>query len=182
MPTPTNVERKVGDFLVSKTDTSGKILYCNDEFIAISGYTEKELLGKPHSLVRHPDMPRTIFKYLWDTLKSGQEVNAYVKNMAKDGSFYWVFANVSASYSPVGNLLTYTSVRRKPSEEGLAFAKELYPKLKEVEEKGLDAGLSYVKEFFDSLHTTFTEAMFCLQTTEQCYASLLERITHKKAS
>ena len=118
MPIPNQIERKVSNFLVSKTDTKGKILYCNDEFVAISGYSERELLGKPHSIVRHPDMPRTIFKYLWDTLAQGKEVNAYVKNMAKDGSYYWVFANVCPSSSANGQIVAYNSVRRCPSENG----------------------------------------------------------------
>jgi PAS domain S-box-containing protein len=93
-PIPKDVERPVPEdkFLVSKTDPRGIITYANEVFIEVSGYTEEELIGKPHNIIRHPDMPRTVFKLLWDTIKSGREFWGYVKNMAKDGSYYWVFA------------------------------------------------------------------------------------------
>ena len=172
MPIPNQIERKVSNFLVSKTDTKGKILYCNDEFVAISGYAERELLGKPHSIVRHPDMPRTIFKYLWDTLAQGKEVNAYVKNMAKDGSYYWVFANVCPSSSANGQIVAYNSVRRCPSENGLNFVKELYPKLKQIEDKDINEGIAYIQEYFGAYKTTFAEAMLGLQVAGMCFSEV----------
>ena len=90
--TPTQHERlmREGDFIVSKTDLKGRITYCNRIFIEFSGFTESELLGAPHNLIRHPDMPRGVFQLLWDTLANGDEIFAYVKNMSKDGGFYWV--------------------------------------------------------------------------------------------
>jgi len=112
-PTPTTMERQLhnDDFIVSKTDPAGKILYGNRTFIDLSGYTEKELIGCQHNIIRHPDMPRAVFHLLWNAIKAGKEVFAYVKNLSKDGGFYWVFANVSASYDPAGHLLGYYSVR-----------------------------------------------------------------------
>lgn len=85
---PTLKERQFneGEIVVSKTDLKGKILYGNRIFIELSGYTEKELLGKSHNIVRHPDMPKVIFKFLWDFVQSGKEIAAYVKNLSKDGS------------------------------------------------------------------------------------------------
>ncbi|RDU72912.1 PAS domain S-box protein [Helicobacter aurati] len=162
-------EKQVDNFLVSKTDTRGKILYCNEEFIQISGYTEQELLGKPHSIVRHPDMPRTIFRYLWSKISMGSEVNAYVKNLAKDGSFYWVFANVSPSFSCVGNeIIAYNSVRRKPNRNGLQIIETLYTELRQHEKRGLDDAVKWFHEYFTSKNDTYENAILCLQSDTTC--------------
>lgn len=125
---PTSIERvmREDDFIVSKTDLKGRITYGNRIFIEFSGYSEKELLGAQHNIVRHPDMPRAVFKLLWDTIQSGNECWAYVKNMAKDGSFYWVFANATPSYDHDGNLIGYLSVRRKPKPEAVKIVSGLY--------------------------------------------------------
>jgi PAS domain S-box-containing protein len=114
------------DFLVSKTDLKGRITYGNRIFIEYSGYSEAELLGKQHNIVRHPDMPRGVFKFLWDTLSAKQECFAYVKNQSKDGGFYWVFANVTPSYGADGAVDGYFSVRRKPRASGIAVVSGLY--------------------------------------------------------
>lgn len=82
-------------FIVSKTDLKGNITYANDLFIEISGYTEKELIGAPHNILRHKDMPRAVFKLLWDKIQKGEEIFAYVKNRAKSGKYYWVHAYVT---------------------------------------------------------------------------------------
>jgi len=126
--TPTSVEKvmREGDYIVSKTDLKGRITYGNRIFIEFSGYTEKELLGAQHNIIRHPDMPRAVFKLLWDTIAAGNECNAYVKNMAKDGSFYWVFANVTPDRDGAGNIVGYHSVRRKPKASGVQTAAGLY--------------------------------------------------------
>lgn len=87
------------ELIVSKTDTKGKITYGNELFLKLSGYEEKDILHKPHNIIRHPDMPKVIFKLLWDTLHNKQEIYAYVINRSKNGNFYWVFANVTPSYN-----------------------------------------------------------------------------------
>jgi PAS domain S-box-containing protein len=102
------------ELIVSKTDLKGRITYANKTFCKIAGYAEHEILGKPHSLVRHPDMPRTIFKALWDTISDGREIFAYVKNMTKSGDPYWVFAHVTPSFDPDGKIIGYHSNRRAP--------------------------------------------------------------------
>ena len=86
------------EFIVSKSDPAGLITYGNRSFITYSGYGEAELLGQPHSLLRHPDMPRALFHLLWTTLKGGEECFAYIKNLAKDGSYYWSFASLAPCY------------------------------------------------------------------------------------
>ncbi len=105
------------EIIVSKTDLKGRITYCNDVFQRIAGYSEKELLGQPHSIIRHPHMPRCIFKLLWDTIDSGQEIFAYVINRAKNGDHYWVLAHVTPSFKSGGEIIGYHSSRRVPDKK-----------------------------------------------------------------
>lgn len=152
-PQPSEHERILGDddFIVSKTDLKGLITYGNRIFIEISGYSEQELLGAPHSILRHPDMPRAVFKLLWDTIRAAREINAYVKNLAKDGSFYWVFANITPSFDSNGNLSGYYSVRRKPRPEAIQAISALYGVMLEAERKAGD-GQAGMKDSAAILH------------------------------
>ena len=135
--TPTSAEKvmREDDFIVSKTDLKGRITYGNRVFIEYSGYSEKELLGSQHNIIRHPDMPRAVFKLLWDTIQDKRECNAYVKNMAKDGSFYWVFANVTPSFDKDGNVIGFFSVRRNPKASAVKTATGLYRTMLEAEQR-----------------------------------------------
>ena len=125
---PTQQERimREEDFIVSKTDLKGRITYGNRIFIEFSGYTEAELLGAQHNIIRHPDMPRGVFKFLWDTLEQRQECFAYVKNMSKDGGYYWVMANVTPDLDTQGKPTGYFSVRRKPARGAVSAMADLY--------------------------------------------------------
>ena len=121
------------EFIVSKTDATGRLTYCNRIFIEYSGFSEFELLGQQHNIVRHPDMPRSVFNLLWSTVKSGNEFFGYVKNIASDGSFYWVLANVTPSYGAgagagagAGKIIGYFSVRRKPEPQKIKIIEVLY--------------------------------------------------------
>lgn len=138
MPTPNQYEKQLKDdeFIVSKTDTRGIITYGNKIFIKISGYEESELLGKPHNILRHPDMPKIIFQFLWDRIKAQEEIFAYVKNMCKDGSFYWVLANVTVTMGANNQVIDYHSVRRKPSSKAMNVIPELYKELLQAEKQG----------------------------------------------
>jgi PAS domain S-box-containing protein len=122
------------DFIISKTDLKGKITYANRIFMEFSFYKEEDLIGVQHNVVRHPDMPRAIFKLLWDTIISGKEIFAYVKNLAGDGSSYWVFANISPVVDEKGKVIGYCSVRRKPKTKALDVIIPLYKSMV-VEEK-----------------------------------------------
>jgi PAS domain S-box-containing protein len=132
------MERKLGenDFIVSKTDTKGRITYCNQIFMDLAEYTEEELLGKPHNLVRHEEMPRAVFKLLWDRVEGGEEIFAYVVNKTKNGNYYWVYANVTPSYDDQGKIIGYYSVRRKPNEKALEIIRPLYAKMLDAEKHG----------------------------------------------
>ena len=135
--TPTAIERvmREDDFIVSMTDPKGRITYGNRVFIEFSGYSEQELLGTQHKIIRHPDMPRAVFKLLWDKISNKEECFAYVKNMSKDGGFYWVFTNVTPTFDPAGNITGYFSVRRKPKLSGIEAVTPLYAAMLEAEQK-----------------------------------------------
>lgn len=134
---PTQQERvmREDDFLVSRTDMKGRLVYGNQIFIEFSGYQEHELLGQQHNIVRHPDMPRGVFKFLWDTIQKKQECFAYVKNMSRDGSYYWVFANVTPSIDANGQLEGYFSVRRKPKPQAVQVVTDLYRQMLDEERR-----------------------------------------------
>jgi PAS domain S-box-containing protein len=132
---PTGVERTFGEdeIIVTKTDVRGVLTYANDVFLRISALTEDEAIGQPHSLIRHPDMPRAVFKLLWDTVKNGQELFAYVVNLAADGAHYWVLAHVTPSIDEANRIVGYHSSRRKPDPRAVAAAQDLYRKLRQEE-------------------------------------------------
>lgn len=123
-----------GELIVSKTDLKGRLTYCNDVFIRVAGFEERELIGAPHSIIRHPDMPRAIFKLLWETIEAGGEIFAYVLNMARNGDHYWVLAHVTPSRDKTGKIVSYHSNRRKPRAEAVATISHLYRELKAIED------------------------------------------------
>jgi len=123
------------EIIVSKTDTAGRILYANDTFLKISDYTEAELIGKPHNIIRHPDMPSCIFNLLWETLSAGQEMFAYVNNRTKYGDNYWVLAHVTPTYDQEGKIIGYHSSRRSPTDSALAVIEPVYAKLRAEERR-----------------------------------------------
>lgn len=167
--TPTQVELKMreDDFIVSKTDLKGRITYGNRVFMEFSGYSEKELLGSQHNIIRHPDMPRGVFKYLWDTIQSKDECNAYVKNLAKDGSFYWVFANVTPDFDRGGEVVGFTSVRRKPRAEAVRLLSGVYRTMLEIETKAgpkeaCTASLKYLTDLLTEKKVSYSEFILTL--------------------
>lgn len=134
------------ELIVSKTDTYGKITYGNELFLQLSGYEESELLNSPHNIVRHHDMPKLIFKYLWETIRAGREINAYVINRSKNGDYYWVYANVTPSFDENGRIEGYYSVRRKPSAKALTKIKPFYQQLLSAERSG---GIAQAQKILD---------------------------------
>jgi len=119
-----------GETLVSTTDLQGRILYCNAAFIEVSGYVRQELLGQPHNLIRHPDMPEEAFRDMWDTIQRGFPWSGLVKNRRKDGSFYWVMANVTPLIDAGGKVTGYMSVRTQPERTAVDGAEKLYARMR----------------------------------------------------
>ncbi len=162
-PTPNNQERRLGEeeFIVSKTDTSGKITYANRIFMEIAGYSERDLLGIQHNIIRHPDMPRAAFRLLWDTIKQKQEFFAFVKNLCKDGSYYWVFANITPDIDNSGNIAGFYSVRRQPPISAIRTIEPVYKEMCRIEHKadsvkqGIAESTAYLLDLLQSKGTTY---------------------------
>ncbi len=134
-PTGKEVFFDKNELIVSKTNLKGQITYANDIFVDIAGYTMDEVIGKPHNMIRHPHMPRCIFKMLWDTLQSGSELFAYVMNMTKNGNHYWVLAHVTPSFDTNNNIIGYHSTRRVPNPKIIqGNIIPLYNDLKKIED------------------------------------------------
>ncbi len=164
--TPTNKEvvLKEEDFIISKTDTKSRILYGNKIFIDISGWNENDLIGSPHNILRHPDMPRCAFKVLYDHIQNGKEWFGYVKNLRKDGGYYWVFANISPTFNTSGQIIGYYSVRRKPRDGFKSIIEPLYQHLLNLESSGgMDASINEVNKLLESKNMTFNELMIKIQ-------------------
>jgi len=135
IPTDKEIVLRDDEFIVSKTDPKGRITYGNGVFIEFSGYPERDLLGVQHNIVRHPDMPRAVFNLLWDHIKERKEIFAFIKNLCRDGSYYWVLANVTPSVDAQNNLLGYYSVRRKPSRKAISVVTDLYRDMLQAEKQ-----------------------------------------------
>ena len=167
---PTGVERRfaVDDVIVTKTDLQGRITYANQVFLDISGLSERQAIGAPHSIIRHPDVPRVIFKLLWDKISSREEIFAYVLNMASNGDHYWVFAHVTPTFSNDGAIVGYHSNRRVPEPKALKAIIPLYAELTAIEERasnraqGLVESVAAVTRHLQTKGMTYAEFVFSL--------------------
>ncbi len=148
-PTPINEEIKLDPkrYIVSETDEKGNITYCNDYFMEISGYAKEELIGQAHNIVRHPDMPKVVFKLLWETISKGENINAVVKNLAKDGRYYWVFTEFEIRKdTDTGKIIGYHASRKAVSKHVVEIISDLYAKLLKMEiEYSAEATERYLK-------------------------------------
>lgn len=166
----TGVERffDPDEVIVSKTDLKGRITYANRVFQQVAGYEEADLMGAPHSIVRHPDMPRCVFKLLWDTLAARKEIFAYVVNRARNGDHYWVFAHVTPSFDAEGRVIGYHSSRRVPERSALDKVIPLYRQLLDIEnshadrKKGMEAGFAAVLALLAEKGIGYDEFVFSL--------------------
>jgi len=160
-PLPKDNEIKLSKkrYIVSKTDPKGIIEYGNDYFVEISGYSEAELIGQPHSIIRHPDMPKIVFKMMWDRIKKNENIMAVVKNLAKDGSYYWVVTEFEAKVDPITNeIISYTAFRKAAPPKVVEAIIPVYAKLLEIEAKGgMEASEKYLRGFFEEKNTSYDE-------------------------
>ncbi|WP_457748690.1 PAS domain-containing protein [Sulfurimonas sp.] len=160
-PEPINNEIKLNPkkYIVSKTDSKGIIEYGNDYFVEISGYSEAELIGKPHSIVRHPDMPKVVFKMMWDRINEAQNIIAVVKNLAKDGSYYWVVTEFEPKIDPITNkIISHTAYRKAAPQKAISAMEPIYEKLLEIEkEGGMEASEKYLRGFFEEKQISYDD-------------------------
>ena len=167
---PTGRESPMGEeeLIVSKTDPKGRITYANHVFVRVSQFSLEELIGTPHSIVRHPDMPRCVFKLLWDTIEAKQEIFAYVLNMTKHGDYYWVLAHVTPSFDSAGNIIAYHSSRRKPDADQIAKIKPIYDSLLAEEAKfedrkaGMESAFATMVGMLSDMKMSYEEFVFTI--------------------
>lgn len=171
-PEPSGRERTFAEneIIVSKTDLKGRLTYVNDVFCKVGLYDEEELLGQPHSIVRHPEMPRSVFHLLWQRISHGEEIFAYVKNLAKNGDHYWVLAHVTPSFSLDGEMDGYHSNRRIPRPAALAEIETLYGRLREAEthcadrKQGMQAAIALLADDLKRRDTDYDRYVLGLAT------------------
>ncbi|MDY0121342.1 MAG: PAS domain-containing protein [Sulfurimonas sp.] len=157
-------EMKKNDFIISKTNLKGQITYTNKIFMEMSEYSEAELLDKPHSLLRHPQMPKAVFQHLWNHITKQQEVFAYVLNKTKHNNEYWVYANITASLDENDKHTGYYSVRRAPNPKALEIIKPLYAKMLEIEKRsGVNASMNVLVELLKEKGVCYDEFIISIQ-------------------
>jgi len=159
IPLDQEIELDPKRYIVSKTDAKGVITYGNDYFVEVAGYSEAEMIGQPHNIIRHPDMPKIVFKLMWDRIKQGKNIMAVVKNLAKDGRYYWVVTEFEAKMDPLtGEPITYTAFRKAAPKKAVEAIIPIYKKLIEIEaEGGMEASEAYLKGFLEEKGKTYDE-------------------------
>ncbi len=158
------LQMKQDDFIVSKTDLKGRLTYINKVFMNMAGYTEEELLSKPHNIIRHPDMPKAVFKLLWNLIQSGNEIFAFVLNKTKNNDAYWVYANVTPSFDVNGKIIGYYSVRRMPNPQALEIITPIYAKMLAAEKSGgVDAGTKILTDLLHEKGVSYNELIIDIQ-------------------
>lgn len=146
-------------YIVSKTDLRGVITYGNDYFTEISGYKESELMGQPHNILRHPDMPRVIFKHVWDSISIGQPIMGIIKNRAKDGRYYWIVSEFEPKRDKLDNkIIGYNAFRKAATEKAVKAIEPIYAKLLEIEEvSGIKGSGDYLAGFLEEQGKTYDD-------------------------
>lgn len=167
---PTGRERRFDDdeLLVSKTDPKGRITYANDVFVRVSGYSLPEIIGQPHNLIRHPQMPRGVFRLLWASISRGEELFAFINNLAKNGDHYWVLAHVTPTRDGAGQIVGFHSNRRVPEKSAVARVLPLYQQLLDEEQRhskasaAADASARLLADILDREGTTYDRYIWSL--------------------
>jgi len=161
-------------FIVSKTDIKGNIIFTNKNFSEVSGYNEAELVGAAHNILRHPDMPQAVFFLVWQNLLAGRSISGIVKNLAKDGRYYWVIADLEPKFDKKGNIIALTAFRRAAPQNVIDAATELYATMLAIEKKhGMERSLGYLEAFLEEHQLSYDEFIHELIKPKGFIASLL---------
>lgn len=160
------------EIIITKTDQKGRITYANRRFMQIAGYAEPELLGKHHNIIRHQDMPRGVFRLLWQTLQSKKEFFGYVKNATADGGFYWVFANITPDYQVDSTLAGYFSVRRRPNYQAIQKVSQWYQQMLTIEanetpSRAPEGSLLWLKDQIKQQACSYDELLIQLEALKE---------------
>jgi len=163
--------------IVSKTDVNGNIVFINNNFCDLTGYTREELMGEPHNILRHPDMPQAIFYMIWKSLFAGMEVSAIVKNVAKSGAYYWVIADFSMQRDNYGKLETFSSFKRAAPNYVTEGIEVLYSEMIAAERKGgMEASLLFLQNFLQERGVSYGEYLESLVTPKGGFFSFARRL------
>ncbi len=158
MPIDEEIKFSKKKFIVSKTDINGIITFANKNFCDVSGYSEEELIGVPHNIVRHPDMPRTIFFLVWSSLLRGEPVSGVVKNLAKSGKYYWVIADFDIKKDMDGNIKSLIAFRRAAPQNVIDVIEDLYESMLNIEKRhGMEGSLAYLEAYLDEKEMNYEE-------------------------
>ena len=161
-------------FIVSKTDIKGIITFVNKNFCDVSEYSEEELIGSPHNIIRHPDMPRAIFFLVWSSLLRGEPVSGVVKNLAKSGKYYWVIADFDVKKDGNGKIKSLTAFRRAAPQKVINTIEELYDTMLSIEKRrGMEGSLAYLEAYLEEHHMTYEEFLDDLVAPKGILAKLL---------
>jgi len=161
-------------FIVSKTDIKGNIIFTNKNFSEISGYSEAELVGQPHNILRHPDMPKAVFFLVWENLLAGKSISGVVKNLAKDGRYYWVIADLEPKFNAEGDITSLTAFRRAAPQDVIDATSELYATMLAIEKKhGMEKSIAYLQAFLEEHDITYDEFITELIKPKGILATLL---------
>jgi len=182
MKTITDNEIIVGkeDIIVSTTDTKGMITYANDIFVRISGYTRKELMGKPHNILRHPHMPKCVFKYFWMELLAGRSLYAFVKNRAKNGDYYWVKV-YAMPIREDGKIVKLISYRQTLNSYAKQVTNNLYALLVDYEKNhSIDESLNYFVEFLSQRNLSYNDFIDRLSLEKNVTSLEAMNVNYKK--
>jgi PAS domain S-box-containing protein len=158
-PTQNEVKLSRRKFIVSKTDAKGKILYANEYFSEVCGYKVSELVGSPHNIIRHPDMPKAVFSLLWQHIQNGKNVSAVVKNLTKNGDYYWVVTDFEIRRNSVTDEISqYVAFRHPVSKKVVKKIEPLYAKMLEIEkEDGMTASIDYLNSVLEEKQMDYNQ-------------------------
>jgi len=174
MPIDEEIKFSKKKFIVSKTDINGTITFANKNFCDVSGYSEEELIGAPHNILRHPDMPRAVFFLVWSNLLKGEHVSGVVKNLAKSGKYYWVIADFDVKKDLDGNVKSLTAFRRAAPQNVINVVEELYESMLNIEKRhGMEGSLSYLEAYLDEQGLNYDEFLDDLVTPKGILAKLI---------
>jgi len=164
--------------MVSRTDTEGNIVYCNPTFLEVNGFRGSEIIHQPHSIVRHPDMPKTIFHIIWSIISQGMPIQAVLKNQTNNGEYYWTLMTIKPQKDRDNKVISYVAYGKQAPDSVIRTIQELYRLLYDVEkDHGIDAALEYLESYLDEQGMTYSEYMKYL-TKNREFKCLCDFIKH----
>ncbi len=164
-------------YMLSVTDTKGNIVRVNDYFVEICSYTKDELIGSPHNIVRHPDMPRAIFYLMWKYIKNGQNITAVVKNKTKDGGYYWFIADIEVRRDEQGNIDRYIAFRQAAPKKIVKIIDPLYKELLKIERRdGMQAAVRYFLDYISKEGGDYSKYIEKLKKRNRITLFFMEKI------